>query len=110
MRVYFDGSRAVYRISLSFTGPQINWCRLIDKVSFKTIVDLLTYFRAFEQIFEHINCPLLDLILEPRKPRSEDWQGVLLVSAIFCCFYFQTMAIDFGGTGILNYGPSSLLY
>ena len=26
----------------------------------------------FEQIFEHINCPLSGLILELRKPRSED--------------------------------------
>ena len=30
------------------------------------------YFRAFKQIFEHINCPLSGLILEPRKPMSED--------------------------------------
>ena len=37
----------------------------------KTIVDLLYYFRAFEQIFEHINCPLSDIILKPRKPMSE---------------------------------------
>ena len=30
---YIDGSRAVYRISLSFRGPQMNRCRLIDEVS-----------------------------------------------------------------------------
>ena len=30
-------------------------------------------FRAFSNIFfEHINCPLSGLILEPGKPRSED--------------------------------------
>ena len=28
-----DGSHAVYRISLSFRGPQMNRCRLIDEVS-----------------------------------------------------------------------------
>ena len=30
---YIDGSRAVYRISLGFRGPQIKRCRLIDEVS-----------------------------------------------------------------------------
>ena len=30
---YIDGSCAVYCISLSFRGPQMNRCRLIDKVS-----------------------------------------------------------------------------
>ena len=39
------------------------------------------FVRAFEQIFEHINCPLLGIILKLRKPTSEDKQGVLLVSA-----------------------------
>ena len=33
MRGYIDGTRAVYRISLSFRGPQMNMCRLIDEVS-----------------------------------------------------------------------------
>ena len=33
IRTYIDGSRAVYCISLSFSGPQMNTCRLIDKVS-----------------------------------------------------------------------------
>ena len=31
--LYMDGSRAVYRLSLSFRGPQMNMCRLIDEVS-----------------------------------------------------------------------------
>ena len=31
--LYIDGSRAVYRICLSFRGPQMNRCRLIDEVS-----------------------------------------------------------------------------
>ena len=30
---YIDGSRAIYSISLSFRGPQMNSCRLIDEVS-----------------------------------------------------------------------------
>ena len=30
---YIDGSRAVYRVSLSFRGPQMNRYRLIDEVS-----------------------------------------------------------------------------
>ena len=34
----------------------------------------------FIQICEHNNCPLLGIILEPRKPRSQNQQGVLLVS------------------------------
>ena len=29
------------------------------------------------------NCPLSVLILKPRMPMSEDWQGVLLVSAVW---------------------------
>ena len=36
------------------------------------IVDLLSFPNKFSNIFEHINCPLWVLILEPRKPMSED--------------------------------------
>ena len=35
----------------------------------------------FQSFFEHINCPLLVLVLKRRMPMSEDQQGVLLVSA-----------------------------
>ena len=41
----------------------------------------MAVIRAFEQFFEHINCPLLGIILKPRKPISEDQHRVLLVSA-----------------------------
>ena len=60
-------------------------CRPFFSSISKTIVNLLSYFRTFKQIFEHINCPLSGLILEPRKPRSVDYQGVLLVSAFVHC-------------------------
>ena len=30
---YTDGSRSIYGLSLSFRGPQMKRCRLIDKVS-----------------------------------------------------------------------------
>ena len=33
LQLFIDGSRAVYRKSLSFRGPQMNRCRLIDEVS-----------------------------------------------------------------------------
>ena len=33
MRPYIDGSQAVYRVSLSFRGPQLNRFKLIDEVS-----------------------------------------------------------------------------
>ena len=33
LKEYIDGSRVVYRISLSFRGPQMNRFRLIDEVS-----------------------------------------------------------------------------
>ena len=33
IKIYIDGSCAVYRISLSFRGPLMNRCRLIDEVS-----------------------------------------------------------------------------
>ena len=38
----------------------------------KTIVDLLFFSNKFSNIFKHINCPLSVIILEPRKPMSED--------------------------------------
>ena len=36
--VYIDGSRAVYRISLSTVGPQVNRERLIEEVSVKAVI------------------------------------------------------------------------
>ena len=35
---YIDGSRAVYRISLSTVGPQVNRERLIEEVSVKAVI------------------------------------------------------------------------
>ena len=45
-------------------------------------LNFILFLNFFEQIFEHINCPLSGLILELRKPKSKDQQGVLLVSAL----------------------------
>ena len=42
---------------------------------------LILFLSFFEHIFEHINCPLSGLIFIADKCRSEDQQGVLLLSA-----------------------------
>ena len=47
---------------------------------YNAIVGIIQSF--FEQIFKHINCPLSGLIFITDKCRSEDQQGVLLVSPI----------------------------
>ena len=59
-----------------------------------TIVGLLSFSNKFLNIFEHINCPLSVLFLEPRKLMSEDQQGVLLVSAIICVMMTEKQTID----------------
>ena len=55
--LFFSGIKTI--VDLFFTG--IN-----------TIVDLLSFSNKFLNLFEHINCPLSVVILELRKPMSED--------------------------------------
>ena len=64
----------VFKVCPQFLGYCQNQAQL-------RVLNGVLFQSFFEQIFEHINCPLSGLILEPRKPRSEDQQGVLLVSA-----------------------------
>ena len=64
--IYIDGSRAVYHISLSFRGPQMNRCRLIDEVlvylqdrSNCHITLIITKRRINDRWFPVCNCFLL---------------------------------------------------
>ena len=59
----------VKKIRLTDIGP-----RFVHSFNseINTIVDLLSFSNKFLKIFEHINSPLSVLILEPRKPMSED--------------------------------------
>ena len=41
-----DGSRAVYRISLSFRGSQMNRCRIIDEVSVYLQVVVIVFYKV----------------------------------------------------------------
>ena len=52
-RLYIDGSRAVYHISLSFRGPQMNRYRLINEVSVYLFIFILLFFFCWLAAWGH---------------------------------------------------------